>query len=782
MATTQRYYWLGSDKTSSQDTFFLEALDNNLWSAGSADNWDTCWCIGMPDNDSFEQLSGTKTLNHIPGNSALTIKSELAKTLDNARAQVQGLAQAKRYDFFPETYSMPEDYFPFQAAAAANPDAMWIQKPKNLSRGRGIEMVQNPASVPLGHDWMIQQYLAKPHLYQQHKYVLRCYVLITSVEPLRCYLYQEGFAKLASATYSKEDLDNPYRHLTNPDINEDNTDVDTPVTFLSFAEYRQWLKDDGHDDDKLFASLKDLIALTIIAARESMRDECQNTGVTPQGCYELIGLDCMVDDDLKPWILECNLSPSLDTYANEGAGGDNEVTIKRQLLVDLVSTLGLNDSDSDREAFLALSPAQKAATERARSGSFECLFPTEHANDYLHCFPVPRYLDIATVPEDCDIDFSRINTTVNENSEHLFDDSLAIFSQNQQQLMLPNDIASWIWLQNAEGQSVAQMVDNLKQATPCPDNMTAGEFEQGLYQQVWDVLADWAKGSLFQQQPSTKAPSKNKLTNTSWHSTRHITISGVDITLRIACDIATDYLNTFLNHYTTQQQQNALHIDIVRSEYGYIIIHQSCIIETHCKLAELATTLLAAIAANTLKENHIALVSGNLISMGDKQILLTSLQAGIADAISYQWHLQANTKTHTTSRKIYLCNENAIAETTDHPIYLPMTGDFAIKTEQGNPHWLASEYNEVAYALVTNEDHKPTRVTVDAVVSIAVGSANISACTHAETIAHLWPCCSTHKENNANHLALWIQGVQGIKLECTNIDAALTLLSTLKVE
>jgi len=195
-----------------------------------------------------------------------------------------------------------------------NPDWMWIQKPKNLSRGRGIEVVKHPSTVPLDDEWIIQRYLSEPHLYNNHKYVLRCYVLITSVEPLRFYWYQEGFAKLASETYSNDDLDNPYRHLTNPDINEENTDAETPVTFYSFKQYRQWLKNQGHDDNKIFDQLKELIGLTVISARETMRER-SNSVTEKKGCYELIGLDCMLDNNLKPWILECNLSPSLATYA-----------------------------------------------------------------------------------------------------------------------------------------------------------------------------------------------------------------------------------------------------------------------------------------------------------------------------------------------------------------------------------------------------------------------------------------------------------------------------------
>ncbi len=55
---------------------------------------------------------------------------------------------------------------------------------------------------------MVQQYLEKPHTMRDRKHVLRLYVLIASIEPLRVYLYEQGFAKLASEPYDVNDADN----------------------------------------------------------------------------------------------------------------------------------------------------------------------------------------------------------------------------------------------------------------------------------------------------------------------------------------------------------------------------------------------------------------------------------------------------------------------------------------------------------------------------------------------------------------------------------------------
>jgi hypothetical protein len=59
-------------------------------------------------------------------------------------------------------------------------------------------------------------------LVNQHKFDLRVYVLLTSIDPLRIYVYNEGLARFASCPYenSKNQIKNLYSHLTNYSINK----------------------------------------------------------------------------------------------------------------------------------------------------------------------------------------------------------------------------------------------------------------------------------------------------------------------------------------------------------------------------------------------------------------------------------------------------------------------------------------------------------------------------------------------------------------------------------
>jgi len=61
-------------------------------------------------------------------------------------------------------------------------------------------------------------------LINKRKFDLRVYVAVTSIDPLRIYIYKEGLVRFASVDYS-HDIDsvkNRFIHLTNYSVNKKN--------------------------------------------------------------------------------------------------------------------------------------------------------------------------------------------------------------------------------------------------------------------------------------------------------------------------------------------------------------------------------------------------------------------------------------------------------------------------------------------------------------------------------------------------------------------------------
>jgi tubulin polyglutamylase TTLL2 len=96
------------------------------------------------------------------------------------------------YNFVPTTFVLPNEYVNFMREYAEQTEkAIWICKPSDSSRGRGIFLISDMSQLIYDQQYVIQQYISNPLLLGGFKFDLRLYVLITSFFPIRCYLYKE---------------------------------------------------------------------------------------------------------------------------------------------------------------------------------------------------------------------------------------------------------------------------------------------------------------------------------------------------------------------------------------------------------------------------------------------------------------------------------------------------------------------------------------------------------------------------------------------------------------
>lgn len=303
----------------------------------SSADWSLLWSVGEASAATYARLRPGQLVNHIPGIGALARKDRLAQTLRRATTDDE---------LAPETFAFPDELARFRARAAAQPELLWIQKPKSGARGEGVTLLASLDELETGSNWLVQRYLDRPHLIDGRKYTLRWYLLVTGLDPLTVWVFDDGFTKLASRPFSTASaaLRDPFRHLTNPDVQALNPELATSADNLTRPAYAELLRAQGADAAALFARIEALLAEAVGAARDELARTTWRSTNNPAACFELLGVDLLVDVDLRPWLLECNLNPSLSVEAEPAEGESRaereERELKRELVCELLRMVG----------------------------------------------------------------------------------------------------------------------------------------------------------------------------------------------------------------------------------------------------------------------------------------------------------------------------------------------------------------------------------------------------------------------------------------------------------
>lgn len=106
----------------------------------------------------------------------------------------------QEYNFMPKTYVLPKEMQKFESMWNRHGmGTTWIIKPPSAGRGQGIKIVNQWWEIPKWHSAVIiQRYISRPKLINGLKFDLRIYVLLTSINPMRIYVYKEGLVRFAS--------------------------------------------------------------------------------------------------------------------------------------------------------------------------------------------------------------------------------------------------------------------------------------------------------------------------------------------------------------------------------------------------------------------------------------------------------------------------------------------------------------------------------------------------------------------------------------------------------
>uniref|UniRef100_A0A8C1P0V0 Tubulin--tyrosine ligase-like protein 5 n=1 Tax=Cyprinus carpio TaxID=7962 RepID=A0A8C1P0V0_CYPCA len=287
----------------------------------------------------LRSLQDFQKVNHFPRSFELTRKDRLYKNIQRMQ-QTHGF---QNFHIVPQTFVLPAEYQEFSSSFSKDKGA-WIIKPVASSRGRGIYLVSSPSQIPLDENILVSRYISNPLLIDGFKFDVRLYVLVTSYDPLLIYLYEEGLARFATVKYdhATANIKNQFMHLTNYSVNKkssdyvscDDPEVEDYGNKWSMSAMLRYLRQEGKDTTLLMGQIEDLIVKALLSAEIHIATACKMFVPHRCNCFELYGFDVLIDSNLKPWLLEVNLSPSLACDA------PLDLKIKASMISDMFSLVG----------------------------------------------------------------------------------------------------------------------------------------------------------------------------------------------------------------------------------------------------------------------------------------------------------------------------------------------------------------------------------------------------------------------------------------------------------
>ncbi|KAK2952131.1 putative Tubulin polyglutamylase TTLL4 [Blattamonas nauphoetae] len=407
------------------------------------ESWTVLWG-STKELTQIRHIQPYQKIVHFPATYELGRKDRLALHLRKSAGRVGQC----HFEIGPLTFILPRDsdtlnQYLGHVLPQPSPETLrytssirYIHKPLASARGIGVRMMDvnemiglrnsESASFEISKRCILQEYIASPLLVAGYKVDLRLYVCITSVNPLRVYLFKDGLVRFASnpfktntpQTESPDPLcpspvdmdgeDKQYSHLTNYSVNKTRKDLwslvgnewmmpakpilfdlksnsvveDLPKGLRKYMKPAHRLKLEQMESNPATASsvqppnLSDCILigdldgdgtkwsfmqlllyiyfvlhcnpLTVIHRIQDVLTKAIISSIptfhkvssflpfdSPCSGFELFGVDVLLDSNLRPYILEFNTSPSLQSTSAL------DMRLKQAMLVDLLNMVGI---------------------------------------------------------------------------------------------------------------------------------------------------------------------------------------------------------------------------------------------------------------------------------------------------------------------------------------------------------------------------------------------------------------------------------------------------------
>jgi hypothetical protein len=250
-------------------------------------------------------------------------------------------------DFLPESFAFPKDLEKFKNRKEREDD-LWIIKPKRAGKGIGIYLKKKLTDKELNsYDIVVSKYISNPLLLSKKKFDFRVYILILSLDPLDVYLYEDGLVRFAADDYVNDNFDNNFIHITNNSLNFKKEGLNTFEQNITLTKLKKEFELNGLDFSVVKKQIENIVKECVIKVSKTILNAYSKYPEKFE-CFDLLGMDLLIDSDLKVWLLEVNSTPDMTGSSRKCWDiHETDFHLKSNILADLFNILGFEVEDEN---------------------------------------------------------------------------------------------------------------------------------------------------------------------------------------------------------------------------------------------------------------------------------------------------------------------------------------------------------------------------------------------------------------------------------------------------
>ena len=302
------------------------------------------------------------------------------------------------YNYMPEAFINPKDskkikeIFEDYNFGIKN---LWIfQRAVNEDGGgvkffRGYYQIGNARTI--NSSFLIKKYINNPFLINNKKFNIKAYALVTGLNPLRIYLYNDGLLLFNNYEFNlnKDQLKNNSVHFLDDNWSSDDGRI------WNFSEFMNFCEKNEINYNKIKNKIIDIIIKSFISFYEYINEKVIEYNYSEKNFFEIFSFDFLLDSEEKLYLLKMTGDAKIETNTRK------EIDLYNNLIIDTLNIIGLVPFSHDEKHELLVKNDDKiknintieekindALCEISRPmGQFERIFPIkDNINKYEKFF------------------------------------------------------------------------------------------------------------------------------------------------------------------------------------------------------------------------------------------------------------------------------------------------------------------------------------------------------------------------------------------------------------